>query len=101
MNFGFEFERAPGDFNVRTEKDGNRGCAQADAFALYRSFQSLGGVIGFGLSPFLAVHGGTTSDPDQLRTEIELTAAVGIAGPSTTKPQRPCALIGRLTFVRL
>ena len=56
------------------------------------------GVIGFGLSPFLAVHGGTTSDPDQLRTEIELTAAVGIAGPSTTKPQRPCALIGRLTL---
>ena len=41
-------------------------------------------MIGFGLSPFLAVHGGTTSDPDQLRTEIELTAAVGIAGPSTT-----------------
>jgi len=41
-------------------------------------------VIGFGLSPFLAVHGGTTSDPDQLRTEIELTAAAGIAGPSTT-----------------
>ena len=51
----------------------------ADAFALYRTFQSLGGVIGFGLSPFLAVHGGTTSDPDQLRTEMTLTAVVGIS----------------------
>ena len=39
----------------------------ADAFALYRTFQSLGGVIGFGLSPMLSVHGGTTSDPDQVR----------------------------------
>ena len=57
-------------------------------------------MIGFGLSPFLAVHGGTTSDPDQLRTEIELTAAVGIAGPSTIKPQPAAAswtLIDRLT----
>jgi 2-iminobutanoate/2-iminopropanoate deaminase len=51
----------------------------ADAFALYRTFQSLGGVIGFGLSPMLSVHGGTTSDKDQLRTELMLTAAVGIA----------------------
>jgi MFS family permease len=51
----------------------------ADAFALYRTFQSLGGVIGFGLSPMLSVHGGTTSDPDQLQTELTITAAVGIA----------------------
>lgn len=51
----------------------------ADAFALYRTFQSLGGVIGFGLSPMLSTNGGTTSDPDQLQTELTITAAVGIA----------------------
>ena len=51
----------------------------SDAFALLKTFQSLGGVIGFGISPLLAIHGGKTSSPEQLRLEILMTAASGVA----------------------
>ena len=47
----------------------------SDAFALLKTFQSLGGVIGFGISPLLAIDGGKTSDPKQLQLEIAMTAA--------------------------
>jgi hypothetical protein len=35
-------------------------------------------VIGFGISPLLAVHGGKTSDPAQLKLEILLTVGSGV-----------------------
>lgn len=53
----------------------------ADAFALFRTFQSLGLFIGFGISPVLGIPngaGGTTSTIAQLRLEMELTAGCGI-----------------------